>query len=123
MTDQEFEIKTFKVENGQSQSKTRRINNTKVKRGKNKTNELSQERSSDSSNGLSNYKPSLDSSTSSKQSNQQSDQQKSQECGSNAGNFSHHSQQHSQGINFYNQSPLAQYQHEHTYSPQQQWSP
>ena len=43
LAEQEFEIQTFKVENGQSQSKTRRNNNinAKVKRAKNKTNELS----------------------------------------------------------------------------------
>lgn len=94
LAEQEFEIQTFKVDNSQSQSKTRRNNNAKVKRVKNKTNDLSQERSSDSSHGPSNYKQSLESSSSSKQSNQQSDQQKSQEGGSNAGTFSA-SQQHS----------------------------
>ena len=69
LAEQEFEIQTFKVENGQPSSKTGR-NNAKVKKGKNKTNDLSQERSSDSSRGLSNYKQSIYSSSSSKQSNQ-----------------------------------------------------
>lgn len=89
LADQEFEIQTFKVENGQSHSKTRGPHPKIKKLNNNKSNDQSQERSSDnSSRGMSNFKQSVNSSSSSKQSNQQSDQQKSQDGLSNFGNFS-----------------------------------